>query len=201
MGHLITYVENYGLDITYWPLRKFHSALNYYTNVSFDLSNLLIFTRYYAYYHTCRLNRSLKNLAQEEDGYRKEVEELTHAEKLQVSKEVFGGQDSQAIDMRSLFGMLVNKLGTQEALDPVTREDGLWNLIDYYTKRGISDLASYYQSLNNTLDERDIALYFKNHINYSRAFEKLTSVIVRLNNNKAQSSLFQNTVLQNLREY
>jgi hypothetical protein len=101
-------------------------------NQSFNLSNILIFTRYYTYYHQCKLQKAL--------GKDKSFEELSDSEKYALHQQVFD-KGQQIIDMRSLFSYLVEKVGTKEALDPVTKEDGLWKIIDFFTKKGISDLG------------------------------------------------------------
>jgi hypothetical protein len=55
--------------------------------------------------------------------------------------------------MRSLFGYLVDKLGAKQALDPATKEDALWKIVDFFTKSGVQEIASYGQSINNTISE------------------------------------------------
>jgi hypothetical protein len=60
---------------------------------------------------------------------------------LKVAKEVFSNPDAQVADVRALFSVLVSKIGKNEAVDPITREDTLWRFIDSYTKRGVSELA------------------------------------------------------------
>jgi hypothetical protein len=42
--------------------------------------------------------------------------------------------------MRSLFGLLVEKVGQNDAVDPFTKQDVLWTMIDFFTKRGMADL-------------------------------------------------------------
>jgi hypothetical protein len=39
--------------------------------------------------------------------------------------------------MRALFGHLVDKLGTKQAIDPVTKEDALWRLVEFFNSKGI----------------------------------------------------------------
>lgn len=35
--------------------------------------------------------------------------------------------------MRSVFSYLVDQVGSQQLLDTFTKEDAIWNLIDFYT--------------------------------------------------------------------
>lgn len=60
LGHMLTYVEQYGLDISDWNLAKFKTPLDFNLNVKPNLNNVLIFTKYYTYYHQCRLAKKLK---------------------------------------------------------------------------------------------------------------------------------------------
>lgn len=38
------------------------------------------------------------------------------------------------VDMKSLFGFLVNQIGKQNILDPITKEDPIKRIIDFFTK-------------------------------------------------------------------
>ncbi len=76
--------------------------------------------------------------------------------------------------MRALFSFIVEKVGTKEPLDPVTKEDGVWKIIDFFTRQGMSEIQNKSESNLNTIDERYVALYFKNHLNNHRTFERVT---------------------------
>lgn len=101
LGHLITYVQKYGLNIGKWDLGQFKSALEFYLNQNFSLTNVLIFTKYYTEYHSSRL-RAL-NI--------EDVSKLSEGEKFSVNEKVF--DQSNLVDMRALFGYLVLQLGTR----------------------------------------------------------------------------------------
>lgn len=55
LGHMMTYLEQYNLDISEWNLAKFKTPLDFNLNVKPNLSNVLIFTKYYTYFHQCRM--------------------------------------------------------------------------------------------------------------------------------------------------
>ena len=99
--------------------------------------------------------------------------------------------------MRSLFGYLVETLGTRQAIDPQSKDDALWRIVDFFTKSGISEVASFGQDTYNTLADKDIAKYLANRVNDSKAFESTTQVLLRLKNKQA----LHNDVIQNLKEY
>lgn len=56
----MTYLEQYNLDISEWNLAKFKTPLDFNLNVKPNLSNVLIFTKYYTYFHQCRMAKQLK---------------------------------------------------------------------------------------------------------------------------------------------
>jgi hypothetical protein len=70
--------------------------------------------------------------------------------------------------MRSLFGYLVKKLGTKQAIDPITKEDALWRIVEFFTRSGISDIANYGQNNYNTLSDSDISSYLNNRFGDSK---------------------------------
>ena len=85
--------------------------------------------------------------------------------------------------MRQLFSHLVERIGSKDAIDPFTKKDIMWNLIDFFTRRGMPELTTSKNGENgySSLDEKDIAKYFKNHINNSKTFERATQVVLRYN--------------------
>lgn len=74
---------------------------------------------------------------------------------------------------------MVDKVGEKDAVDPYTKQDVLWSMIDFFTKRGMADLMSKGTTNYSSLNEKDIAKYFKNHINGTKTFERATNVVLR----------------------
>lgn len=99
--------------------------------------------------------------------------------------------------MNSLFGHLVDKLGSNTVIDPISREDALWKLINFFTKSNLCELSSFAENNHNMLSEADMAHYFRNHLEDSKAFDRILTVMLRL----GDKSNFTNNVLQHLREY
>lgn len=83
-------------------------------------------------------------------------------------------------------------------MDPFTKQDVLWSLIDFFTRRGMASLLDKGRTNYSSLAERDIAKYFENHIDSSKAFERITTVVLRFDK---QSESFPNHIIQVLREY
>lgn len=171
LAHLLTYVEKYGVDISSWNLGSFKSALDFHLNQRPNINNVLIFTKYYTYYYGCRLAKESRSLG-------KPVSQLTEQEKYELNSRVFN--HSSLVDMKSLFGHLVESLGTRQAIDPVTKDDALWRIVEFFTRPGVKDIAQFGQTSYNTLSDKDIAAYLSNRVNDSKAFEKITQVLVNL---------------------
>jgi hypothetical protein len=93
---MLTYLEQYRLDISEWNLSKFKSPLDFNLNVKPNLNNVLIFTKYYTYFHQCRLTKQLKITPKLE----------TEVDKFTANKKVFN--NPSLVDMRALFGHLVD---------------------------------------------------------------------------------------------
>jgi len=47
----------------------------------------------------------------------------------------------------------VHKIGTKEAVDPYTREDALWKLLDFCTARNLYELAFLSENPSNIINE------------------------------------------------
>jgi len=112
-------------------------------------------------------------------------------EKRELHTKVFRESDN-LVDMRSLFSVLVDKVGEKDAVDPYTKQDVLWNVVDFFTRRGMADLMQKGETNYSSLNELDIAKYFKNHINSSKAFERATHVILRFD---GRGETFQNSMI------
>ncbi len=55
----MTYLERYSIDIGNWNFAGFKNGIDFHLNHRFNLNNVLIFTKYYTYYHECRLASEL----------------------------------------------------------------------------------------------------------------------------------------------
>lgn len=139
----MTYVERYSVDIGEWEFGGFKSAIDFYLNEKLNLNNVLIFTKYYTYYHECRLARQGKA--------------GSDAEKFAMNKRIF---NKPIVDARALFGFLVGHLGTRTAVDPVTKDDALWRLVEFLTRPAVTQLTAFGES--DALADKDLAQYLGN---------------------------------------
>jgi len=163
----MTYLETYAVDISDWSLASFKGPLEFNLNERFNLSNVLVFTKYYTYYHDCRLRREINKLDSATP-----LSQMSENEKFAINARVFNA--TGLVDMRSLFGYLVSNLGTKAAIDPVSKEDALWRVVEFFTQRAISEISSFGSTNLNTLSDSDLSGYLGNRLGDTKCFEKLT---------------------------
>ena len=86
----------------------FRSALDYYLNDNFNLNKIMIFVKAYTHFYQDRAaNFNGKDIMDE------------HAD---------------LVNMKKLFSFLVDKVGAHRVVDPVTKTDTLWELIEMSTQ-------------------------------------------------------------------
>jgi len=86
----------------------------------------------------------------------------------------FQGTES-LIDMGELFGYLVRKVKDGKVIDPFSKEDLMWKIVDFYTgTKGAMDHGAL--SPKHT----DLALYFRYHMKDQNAFTRILNSLVRL---------------------
>ena len=75
------------------------------------------------------------------------------------------------VDMGALINFLVTKLGSNQIIDPITREDTVWQLLDFLAKdKEFFDASQMFP--NSSTSIQDIAAYLKNHLRASSSLEK-----------------------------
>ena len=84
----------------------------------------------------------------------------------------------ELVDLKSLSEYLVKSLGSQTLVDPLTQEDALWSLIEFFTREGIYHLS---HQTDLTIDPNTIADYLGSHLKAKSSFDKSTKVALRLN--------------------
>lgn len=64
--------------------------------------------------------------------------------------------------MKSLFGYLVNKVGEKSVVDPFSKQDPLWTLIEFYKGNSkVQEIENYGTTTFNTISDEDVVKYFK----------------------------------------
>lgn len=121
--------------------------LDSHINGHFDLSKVMVFAKFYLYFNQCRLAAVERACLQEE------VDCGSKAERKKIIAKVFA-QNKSLVDTSALIDFLVDHLGSQTLIDPLTQEDPLAKLIDFYTKAEVlpgSQLTEFDKVSPNTV--------------------------------------------------
>jgi hypothetical protein len=182
LGHLINYVEANSISTAGWDINKFRPALEFYLNHSFDLQKLLTFTRFYAHSLNCAL--ASHNI----------TADSSVSEKQAVFEATFGKVES-LVDMNALFEHLVAKVGNRTLVDPVSRQDPMMALIEFFTQPSVMEVSRFSQQGTTFISNDSMAEYLVNHLTTTNGFDNLASTVIRLN-----SDDFSSNVLDHLRQ-
>lgn len=118
IAYLTNYCSKHNVNTSNWNLSSFRPALNYYLNVNYNAGKVMVFTKFYTNFYKDRKNYC----------FNQANEDLSEAASL-----IFGKYDD-VIDLRSIFNYLIKQVGTKQIVDPLTKEDALWNLVEFFTK-------------------------------------------------------------------
>ena len=119
LAYLTHYCEKHNVDVGSWDFERVRPALNHYLNGDFNASKVLAIVKFYTHYHQCRLQKT-------DIG---ETDQDRH-----VAQQRIFGTSEDVVDMKALFHFMVKSLGSQALVDPLSKEDALWPLIDFFTK-------------------------------------------------------------------
>ena len=95
-----------------------------------------------------------------------------------MSKGIFETSDG-LVDLPALFEHLVSQVGSRQVLDPHSRVDGLWSLIEAKTMdKDYVRAASMTQ--HNKLEGRSVAKYLGYHFGQANSFDMAFRTALRL---------------------
>lgn len=190
VAYLTNYCNKHRVQMGEWNLSNFRSAINYYLNVNFNLSKVMVFTKFYSSFYNARQKTVLSNVR---------FHSLDESEQETASKAIFRRHED-LVDMRSLFKFLVEQVGKEQMVDPLTRKDALMELIDLFTNNAQFHEVSQ-KSKNNSLDTQQIAQYLGNQLERPNALENVFKVAKRLAYSTSESEIFAENMLRHLRAY
>lgn len=121
---MIAYAQKFEYSLSDLDLNLFRGAVNFYLNGKFNLNNLLIFTQYLTATFNSRIQQNLQG---------RSLSQLSEDEQRAVYEKVLANTED-LVDMRLMFALLVDKIGDKQAVDPISKEDNMWLLIDFFTK-------------------------------------------------------------------
>lgn len=188
LAYLASYVETHDVDISKWKMNKFRSALNFYLNHAFNLNKLMTFSRFY-------LHKARKAI--EKETIWPDQEDQTSFEQYD---RVFGDLEA-LVDMSALFEHLVQKVGSRTFVDPVTNEDPMLNIINFFTRPDVQDICR--QSIEGTTNIRskDISTYLLNHSTDPKLFTQVSNAVVGLNQTKKGTNALVKHLVKDLRKF
>ena len=187
IAYLTNYCQNFSVDASEWNLSQFHSAINYYLNVNFNMSKVMIFTKFYRHFYACRAQKILQG-------------ETNLSEKAQKTAAIAIFEKHEGlVDMRALFSFLIDHIGPEQVIDPLTKEDALWNLVDFFTQDKTFFNVSQH-SANNSLNVEDMARYFGKQFAQKQTLDRVMKVALRLEGT-AQSKQFEDALLREFKNY
>ena len=162
--------------------------MDYYLNKDFNLDKVMTFIKFYQRYYADVMAKECP-----EKG-----EEMQEGEMYALSKRVFG-KNEDLVDMRSLSDYLVRSLGGRQIIDPLTREDSLWSMIDFFTSsREVIGMCAHSES--NQVAGKTIADYLGNQLENASAFERIFKVALRVDRTELAGEFFRQ-MMQRLREH
>jgi len=124
---------------------KFRNALEFYLNHQFNLNKVLTFARFYVH--------------QAKEAIEKEVDE-TEEKKYE---RVFGPLEN-LVDFNSLFDHLVDKVGSKTFIDPITKEDPLLLLANFFARPDVMSISKMGTEGTTFISVGNIAKYCINHL-------------------------------------
>ena len=105
-----------------------------------------------------------------------------------LSNKIFGQSDG-LIDLPALFDHLVTQVGSRQVLDPFTKEDSLWSLLESQTMdKDYIRAAS--MSLYSRLSGQSVAKYLGNQLSRSTSFDRTFKTALRLQGTSMAEAFF-----------
>lgn len=157
LAHLATFTEKFEIDISNWQISKFRPALDFYLNHTPDLNKILTFTRFYTQF----VNGALKN---------ESLENSDDAKRIEAFQKAFGSQLENLVDMNALFKHLVNTIGSKQYIDPVSKQDPVEQLINFYTQDNVQSICRLSEQGTTHINHSDIVRYIANHFDSNSSF-------------------------------
>lgn len=189
LAHLVSYLETNNIDISGWNLQRFRSALNFYLNHQFNMNKILTFVRFYVHHAKGAIDKENTSQSVQSDQ-----------ELLQQFDRVFGNLEN-LVDMNEVFSHLVEKVGSRKFIDPVTKEDPLVNLIDFYSRPDVQQLSNLSNEGTTSISSAEVSKYLLNHITEQKAFERAANLIKRYDAGPNGNNVLVMSLLQGLNSH
>lgn len=153
-----------------------------------DLNKILTFTRFYSQF----VNGALRN---------ESLENADDAKRIEVFQKAFGSQLEDLVDMNALFKHLVNTIGTKQYIDPVSKQDPVEQLIDFYAQDDVQSICRLSEQGTTHINHSDIVKYISNHFDRNTSFAQLSKVMLKLDLGSQPSQQYTAEAIQALKGY
>ena len=187
IAHLVNYCNRYGVDTSSYPVEKFRGALDHYLNRQFDLSKVMIFVKFYQRHIADRARNAF-------DQVDPQMKDLPDSTILGVSKQVYGASEG-LVDFTALSDFLVDQVGARQVLDPITKKDSLWGLIESQTCDK-DFIRAAQMSPENGLSGRTVARYVGNQLSRPTSFDRTFKSALRLQGTPMADDFFAELMQQ-----
>ena len=99
------------------------------------------------------------------------------------------GKGEDLVDMAALAEYLVSSLGPRQVVDPLTKDDSIWSLIEFFTaSREMIGICA--QTQNSRISGKTIADYLGNQFENVQAFERLMTTVLRIDGTELGGEFF-----------
>lgn len=122
------------------------------------------------------------------------LREMSNVELVKVGVQVFDKSD--LVDMKQVFGYMVDQLKDRRIVDNHTRNDIMLDIISYFTKYSMPFQGKIGNS-NDFIYETDIARYFANHLNENDSLQQILKISSQIHG----ADIFQSAIVNSLQGY
>ena len=186
LASIINYAEQRKVKISSFDLNLFKDSLQYYMNDKFNLSNIIIFMKYYAYYQEC--------LFKEFNLTPQSIRALSPSELVEYSHFLF--PNNSLVDTRDIFSFLVKKIGSNRIIDNTTKQNMMDRFVNYFINYTIPFMNTTNFS-NNFILENDVATYWANKFEEPNSFKTVVDYWIKY----GDRTIFHDFILDHLKRY
>lgn len=121
-------------------------------------------------------------------------------EDIEMASQAIFARHEALVNMRGMFKYLAKEVGQDQMVDPLTKKDALWEMVEMFTKDPQFHAISQ-KSGNNGLNTADIAEYLSYHFNGPKSLERVFQISDRLEYSNAESTAFTEAMMKQLKAY
>lgn len=167
-------------------MNLFKDSLEYYMNNKFNLSNVIVFMKYYTYYQEC--------LFREFNLTPQCIRDLSPSELVEYSHFLF--PNNSLVDTRDLFSNLVKRIGSNRIVDNTTKQNMMDRFMNYFVNFTVPFMDTTH-FVNNFVLENDVAAYCANRFDEPNSFTNVVDLCIKY----GDRTLYLDFMLDHLKRY